>query len=916
MNISYVIIGLLAGLFVGVFEGGFLLGMIGGGVIGAALGRLTVLEKRIRELEWRSGVADRAAATPLAEPAREEPLAETQAPPWETFGPQAEEAAAAAPEDIALQGLGVAAEPPDALEPLPPQEPARRPAPAFVGPSLAQRAIDKLTAWFTTGNVPVKIGVIVTFIGVSFLLKYAVDHELIVFPIEFRLLAVAAGGLALIVIGWRLREKTRTYALSLQGGGAGIMFLTIFAAFRIWDLLPALPAFVLLVAMALFTGMLAVLQNARSLAILGITGGFLAPVLASTGQGSHVVLFSYYLVLNAAILGIAWFRAWRGLNLLGFVFTFVIGGFWGYHNYLPELWASTQPFLVLYFLFYTAIAVLYALRQPPEKLGVVDGTLVFGTPVICSALQAALVQGTEYGLAISAAVVAVYYALLASWLYRNRDTYLRLLTESFIALAVAYATLAIPLALDARWTSAAWALEGAALVWVGTRQQRQLAKFAGVLLIIASGLAFLEHGWRAGQGLPVLNGNALGGILIALSALFASQRLQRPDHPDFEPARKLAAGVQFAWGVLWWLGTGLAEVFERVEWLHAGHVYLLFLAASFVTAARLGRAWQWPLLRRVSVLLLPGILFIAMDQGFTNEHLLREIGWLAWPLAWGVQVYLLRLMDEDQARPAGIWHVSSLLLLTGMLALEASWWIDQVASTAWAATAATAVLGTAALLVWQFRERPAWPVPVHAASYLGASLLLVTVQVLVLVLLAIDKPGNPDPLPYVPVLNPYDLAALFAAITALLSLRVLQYWRDARFELLGPYRLLLAAAFFVLTTAALVRGVHFYANVPWTGDALFGSVVVQTSLSIYWGLLGFAGMLLGARGTRRPLWMAGAGFMALVVLKLFLVDLGNTGTVERIISFIGIGALLLVVGYLAPVPPRFRAGSESKEEPS
>lgn len=92
--------------------------------------------------------------------------------------------------------------------------------------------------------------------------------------------------------------------------------------------------------------------------------------------------------------------------------------------------------------------------------------------------------------------------------------------------------------------------------------------------------------------------------------------------------------------------------------------------------------------------------------------------------------------------------------------------------------------------------------------------------------------------------------------------------------------------------------------VPWNSDALFNSIIVQTALSIYWGLLGFIGMLWGARSVRRSIWLTGAGFMTLVVLKLFAVDLGNTGTVERIISFIGIGALLLVVGYFAPAPPR------------
>lgn len=169
--------------------------------------------------------------------------------------------------------------------------------------------VEKLFAagkeWISTGNVPVKVGVIVSFFGVSFLLKYAVERQFIVIPIEARYLAVAIGAGVLLTIGWRLRNKMQTYALSLQGGGIGILYLTIFSAFRLHPLLPAPFAFVLLVLLTAFTGMLAVLQNARWLAIFGTVGGFLAPVLVSTGSGNHVALFSYYLLLNAAILGIA-----------------------------------------------------------------------------------------------------------------------------------------------------------------------------------------------------------------------------------------------------------------------------------------------------------------------------------------------------------------------------------------------------------------------------------------------------------------------------------------------------------------------------------------------------------------------------------------------------------------------------------
>jgi uncharacterized membrane protein len=771
------------------------------------------------------------------------------------------------------------------------------------------------TAWIGSGNVPVKVGVIVSFIGVAFLLKYAIDRELLFLPIEFRLLGVALAGLVMIVLGWRLRSKTVAYALSLQGGGTGIIFLTIFAAFRIWDLIPATLAFALLVALEAFTGALAVLQKSRTLIVFGVVGGFLAPVLASTGQGSHVALFSYYLVINATILGVAWFRAWRELNLVGFVFTFVIGSLWGYRYYRPELLASTEPFLVLYFLFYQAIAILYALRQMPGRAGLVDGTLVFGTPVIAFTLQAALMRNTEYGLALSAAALAVFYALTATWLQRREGIKPRVLVESFIALSVAFATLAIPLALDARWTSAAWALEGAALVWTGTRQARHLATLAGTTLLFFSGLSFMLSGWTGNAAWPVLNGNVLGGVMISLGALFAARRLQGFGPPPLANLYRLLAWGLFAWGVCWWFGTGIMEIDDRVNNGSDLHILLLFLALSSGAFAWLGRTIDWSMPRHLTLLFLPALILLALMYPVTHRHFLLGLGWLAWPLAFAVQYGILRLLDHGGENMPGkslasSWHIGTLLLLTALLALEVHWRVSDRVSGAWSDAALTAVPGLVALLVWKLQHKFNWPVRAHLAGYLGTSLFLVGWQATFLAWLCVALPGDPGSLPYIPLLNPFDLATLFALLTALLSLAI---WRReeltlapaGRLRARNMFRLLLVIAFFVLTTAALVRGVHHYSGVAWHFDRLYDSVIVQTSLAIYWGVLGFAGMIGGARSARRTVWIAGACFMALVVIKLFVVDLGNSGTIERIISFIGIGVLLLVVGYFAPAPPRY-----------
>ena len=106
----------------------------------------------------------------------------------------------------------------------------------------------------------------------------------------------------------------------------------------------------MLVLFSAFTVALAILQDSRALAIYAVLGGFLAPLLASTGSGNYIGLFSYYGVLNAAVFAVAWFRAWRSLNLLGFVFTFGVFAIWVTFEYQSSQWLSASAFLLLFFL--------------------------------------------------------------------------------------------------------------------------------------------------------------------------------------------------------------------------------------------------------------------------------------------------------------------------------------------------------------------------------------------------------------------------------------------------------------------------------------------------------------------------------------------------------------------------------------
>ena len=175
---------------------------------------------------------------------------------------------------------------------------------------------------------------------------------------------------------------------------------------------------------------------------------------------------------------------------------------------------------------------------------------------------------------------------------------------------------------------------------------------------------------------------------------------------------------------------------------------------------------------------------------------------------------------------------------------------------------------------------------------------------------SLSSNGSAAPLPYLPLLNPLAIAAVAAGIAVWRALDVEEQRGDTR--VLVP---LLAVVGLVLLSMEVARGVHHFAGVPFTVAQLGGSAIFQAGLSLVWGTAGLAGMVAGAIRERREIWIGGAVVMGVVILKLFVVELGNVGTLSRVVSFLGVGLLLLIVGYFAPVP-KSRNGAADAEAPA
>lgn len=803
---------------------------------------------------------------------------------------------------------------PDAPRPAPatPQMPPRPPRPAApprpATPDVFTVAARAVQRWFTVGNVPVKIGMLVLFAGVAALLKYGADQGWFTLPPELRLAGVAAAALGALVFAWRKRESNRVFALSLQGGAIGVLLLVVFGAFKNFGLIPVGAAFALSIALVAGAGMLAVLQDAKALAVFALLAGFLAPIWLSTGSGNHVALFSYYAVLNAAIVGIAWYKSWRLLNLLGFAFTFGIGTAWGLFDYAPEKYGTTQPFLALFFVFYLLIPLLFARRQPASRRDFIDGCLVFGMPLVAFSLQAGLMQGGAFEdsrlpLAFCALGLGVLYAGLA-WLLRRRENY-DVLAQSYALLAVGFATLAVPLALSAQATACVFALEGAALVWLGLRQSRLLPQLTGAGLQMAAAFAFFvarADAWTPSGGLEAAgspmfaNAPFMSALLIALAGLASAW--------SYRGRWGAVAGLYYLWGLAWWLGNGVIEIDRYLGYRDEPDAMLAFAALTGWLAAEVHRRRPSGGLAWTTLVALASAVPLALWQADAHQQPFAGNGAWAW-LAYAVLgIRSLLCLRDSEHRLAGAAQFVWWLVWPMVASLLMAWlpdWLEGMGQgwTAGLIALPWLVVVALALFRWGWLSAPlgerfdGWRTPLLGVLFAALGLWWLG---------SLFVAGNATPLPWIPVVNPMELAQLAVLVLWL------RWWMPEDRSIAPIQIVLLSTAAFVWITSVVLHAVHHWGGVPWS-DGLLSSSLAQTSLTIVWSVLGVLSWVIGSRRGQRMLWLAGALLMGVVLLKLLTVDRQHLGNLLGIGSFIAYGLLCTVVGYLAPAPPR-RADSE------
>jgi uncharacterized membrane protein len=796
-----------------------------------------------------------------------------------------------------------------------------------------------LTAFIRGGNLWAAGGIILLIAAFAMLITYLAKRGF--FTVEMGIAGAAVSGLVMIAAGWRFRKKRPVYFLLLQGGGIGILYLSIFAAHKLTPYFPPLVSLILMSVLLPPAIVLALFQGSQALALLGFLGGFAAPLLLASGMENHVFLFGYYGALDLGVLVIGLFRRWKGLNLLAFLCTFILANYWTGVHYEPALFGGTEPFFLAYILIFTILGVRgFDTKETGDKTNF-DLALVLGTPMAGAVLQWKLFDSIPHGHALVSLIFSAFYILLAFLIWKRRGRELRIFSEGYVWLGMLLANLAIPLELAPRIASTTWAAEGAVVFFFGRRLKNFKTAAIGLILHLAAAIAFAveQDVFAYGEG-AFRSVRFIGSLVIALSALimvFITERLPRPA-PDGGSSKDSARRSAFPmvlgiWAFIWWFGGWSYEIFRVFDNPRA--VLFLFCSFSALAAFAGAKFLRSPACRTGMIPSLAAGFFLTVaafvswvpDYFSYRPWILLSHNFFEGLFLWGwltffaVQALLLFFSRKDiPEKIHGIWLLTVIFIglavtsssgraLTLSRGLAPSW-----TSLAGMAPVFSAMLGISLLFT---RRSPSSPQPksFHRKLIRFTLPLLLSCVIWFWFLVTLFFPGNPAPLPfYIPIINPLDLEEAFCIVLFLLWQSYLMKQDDLPAMRKPALFVIIDTAVFLFTITVAARSAHFYGGVPYR--QVFDSGIFNLCLFILWAVYGIGHIIGGFKWSRRKVWIAGAVLTVVDVAKLLILDMAGTGAITRIISFFIAGLLLLFIGWAAPLPPMEKTAGTEKTAPS
>lgn len=342
------------------------------------------------------------------------------------------------------------------------------------------------------GRVLNRIGALALILGVGFFLKYAFDREWI--TEEMRTAIGACTGIALLLIGARSHRKGyAVFSQGLVGAGLAVLYLTVFAAFALYDLgISQLVAFILMSGVTVLAFQQAFHYKSVAVSLLGLAGGFLTPLMLSTGSVNAPGLFTYLAILDAGLIAITLRdRQWKILEPLALACTHLYYFIWLIGEFQPPQAATAVIFLGIFWALFLIPDILRARKEAPADremlvVGTANAVLLF------SGMTAIAGEVASRPFSLVSAVIGISYLAMTALLRRgtqgnahiaNRNA---LIGITVLAIAVWQHPFPFPVQL---YRPAVMTLLALALLWWGAAR-KAMAIWLPALLLFGNALLF------------------------------------------------------------------------------------------------------------------------------------------------------------------------------------------------------------------------------------------------------------------------------------------------------------------------------------------------------------------------------------------------------------------------------------------
>jgi uncharacterized membrane protein len=489
--------------------------------------------------------------------------------------------------------------------PTPKTVPAPPPLPSLSTPaSVSSPAPPRSLEDRLGSQVFSRVGIIAVLIGAALFLKLAIDSRWI--GPSGRVLAGLIGGAGLVVWSERFRRNGfSAFSYSLKAVGSGVLYLSLWAAFQIYHLLPASAALLAMLLVTAWNAYMAWAQNAEVLAAYALIGGCATPLLLSTGGNHEIFLFIYLLAIDLATIALVRLRPWSRLLLGVFPATVIYYIGWYMRFYSAEQFGVTAVFLGLFFAAFASVPLRSSPGVPDSTESGASSRPQRARPSVITEVLLPLANAAFGSLAFYSVLedsgrheslpwMVLIFAAVYLGLMRLRQR--AAASAVHLSLAIVFLTIAVPLKASGHWITVSWLVEGTALLWVAARlaaagpveddspadAYRVLRALSAAASLLGLGSILLNaYGLHSADGTAFFNrrfATALVGI--AAFSLAAWIALHARHGSGGEPSAQ---------------GAGSRREHEQLTWLQIGgaSIIAINLIAILATVREIAALWSY-----------------------------------------------------------------------------------------------------------------------------------------------------------------------------------------------------------------------------------------------------------------------------------------------------------------------------------